>query len=1029
MKIRFLGAACACALILAISTSAYAALVARLGGQAVYDTDRNITWLANANLAASNTFGVSGINPSGSMTWDVAQNWVAAMNSANYLGFNNWRLPATLQPDVTCSQQSTTSYGSNCSGSEMGHLFYSELAGVAGRDILAIHNSSFSLFSNLQSNVYWSGTEYAPNTLNAWYFDFGGGSQVNFYKFGTMYATAVRSGDVAAASTLYYYNDFQSAAGGEWSRTNIASAPLPEYGGTRLFLGEFGNETVTLSLTGLPSHGNVTVSFNLYLIRAWNGNDTTVINGDPLGPNYWQLNVSGGPVLFNQTFSNGNPAGQSYSPYIGAASCNPGYNSSYPAGTYNPMTGAVECYSLGYMYNFPYGSEAMDSVYNLSFNFPHTSNSLALNFKADGLLGMSNASWGLDNVRVEVGQGPPLIPQALIEIPQQPQYSGLHVIQYSPMAENAVFVTHGWRDNAKPSDNPLEKGWVQLMAEQIKISLNQYPSQNWDIYIYDWEQDAAGGFLGCFFGNENQCELHAFLKAADNGKALAPILAGNKPYKNLHLIAHSAGSNLIETLAGEMKRFYADRNIALPKVHSTFLDSYDPFAGTGSYGISADWAEQYVDARSGPFVIGIDLTSVFNFEVGKLDPAVAPTIGENTFNYINRAHHWPIKWYLCTISPGGDYSSLDTSLFGYPACDITRTSGLFANYGFSTSLESGSLLAPFNHEPVVGKDRYYQRSHGCVLSPGVQPNCGQLNSFIAPPASKFVKQTTPATSFPTIADTAISPTCTQSGTLDFSSNWPGMTLTPCSPAWISSRIQTVEALNIIQFDYEFLSAGEDLLSVFFDGQLVYSADQRVAANGVNHSGEVWVGDAQPGLHTISFRVDPFGTSKPAVHISNLTNGLQSVLAAKAGSAQTVSSGRLVTLDGSGSGDSRGVTIAYSWVQTGGPTVTLSNPTVAKPTFVSPPVSISGQTVAIQLTVTNPQGIMAADSVTITVAKLGDVNVDNSIDIIDLNLILAARNTPASGPNDLRDLDGDGIITALDARKLTTLCTRPRCATQ
>jgi len=53
--------------------------------------------------------------------------------------------------------------------------------------------------------------------------------------------------------------------------------------------------------------------------------------------------------------------------------------------------------------------------------------------------------------------------------------------------------------------------------------------------------------------------------------------------------------------------------------------------------------------------------------------------------------------------------------------------------------------------------------------------------------------------------------------------------------------------------------------------------------------------------------------------------------------------------------------------------------------------------------------------------VGDVDRD------DLNIILAARNTPASGPDDPRDLDGDGMITALDARKLVTLCTRPRCA--
>lgn len=40
-----------------------------------------------------------------------------------------------------------------------------------------------------------------------------------------------------------------------------------------------------------------------------------------------------------------------------------------------------------------------------------------------------------------------------------------------------------------------------------------------------------------------------------------------------------------------------------------------------------------------------------------------------------------------------------------------------------------------------------------------------------------------------------------------------------------------------------------------------------------------------------------------------------------------------------------------------------------------------------------------------------------VDLDDLSLLLAARNTPASGPDDPRDLDGDGIITALDARKL------------
>jgi len=69
------------------------------------------------------------------------------------------------------------------------------------------------------------------------------------------------------------------------------------------------------------------------------------------------------------------------------------------------------------------------------------------------------------------------------------------------------------------------------------------------------------------------------------------------------------------------------------------------------------------------------------------------------------------------------------------------------------------------------------------------------------------------------------------------------------------------------------------------------------------------------------------------------------------------------------------------------------------------------------------------TVTITVPILGDIDGDGDVDINDVGLIAAARDTPASGPNDLRDLDGDGTITALDAREAVLLCTRPRCATQ
>ncbi len=53
-------------------------------------------------------------------------------------------------------------------------------------------------------------------------------------------------------------------------------------------------------------------------------------------------------------------------------------------------------------------------------------------------------------------------------------------------------------------------------------------------------------------------------------------------------------------------------------------------------------------------------------------------------------------------------------------------------------------------------------------------------------------------------------------------------------------------------------------------------------------------------------------------------------------------------------------------------------------------------------------------------ELGDLDDDCDVDRDDVSVLLIRRNTPATGPGDPYDLDGDGMITVLDARKLVLL---------
>lgn len=158
--------------------------------------------------------------------------------------------------------------------------------------------------------------------------------------------------------------------------------------------------------------------------------------------------------------------------------------------------------------------------------------------------------------------------------------------------------------------------------------------------------------------------------------------------------------------------------------------------------------------------------------------------------------------------------------------------------------------------------------------------------------------------------------------------------------------------------------------------------------------------------------------------------------ANAGTPQMVDPGALVTLDGSASTANGLATIAsYSWSQTFGPPVTLSDPNIAMPTFPAPNNAATGTMLTFELMVTDDGGLTDAATVTVTlnnVAPTLSVPISSPLSVAlgaslsftvtasDANgttpslsatgVPLNATFTPATGVFDWLNADPPGVYT-------------------
>lgn len=214
-----------------------------------------------------------------------------------------------------------------------------------------------------------------------------------------------------AEGALVYSNDFNSRPGSSfphWSSSAIAYSNRFGLGlsGTRepqvvtnvespngrsKFLGEFGGprldptartrvrQAVRLALEDLAPHSRATVSFDLLILKSWDG------NSPQYGPDRWSLRVEGGPTLLDTSFSN--------NPKVATEKS----DQDFPQPGSRPGAGASSVRTLGYRF---FG----DSVYHLSVAFPHTAETLVLEFAGDLFegKGTQDESWGLDDVVVRI---------------------------------------------------------------------------------------------------------------------------------------------------------------------------------------------------------------------------------------------------------------------------------------------------------------------------------------------------------------------------------------------------------------------------------------------------------------------------------------------------------------------------------------------------------------------------------------------------------------------------------------------------
>ena len=155
-----------------------------------------------------------------------------------------------------------------------------------------------------------------------------------------------------------YQTDFESGADAHWSSSLTSSNEV-----FSTFLGRFGNDVVTLTISNLPPHDTVRLGFDLYCIDSWDGGSS----------DYFGMSSD-----LTRSWSFG------------------GTTQTYPG--IPDLMG-----QLGFSgYQDAIYRELRDNNLGHGFVLPHTNSTLRISFYGQNLQDLSDESWGIDNAQVGV---------------------------------------------------------------------------------------------------------------------------------------------------------------------------------------------------------------------------------------------------------------------------------------------------------------------------------------------------------------------------------------------------------------------------------------------------------------------------------------------------------------------------------------------------------------------------------------------------------------------------------------------------